>query len=105
MAQEQCDGRAFRWWRISPEVAVIVNGISVKISDGGRVVIPAQLRRALGLEVGDEVIIRVADGELRILTRKEAVKRAQSIVAGKVNKGRSLVDELAKERRAEAANE
>ena len=82
-----------------------MNGVTVKISDGGRVVIPAELRRALGLEVGDEVIIRAADGELRIMTRKEAVNRAQSIVDRKVNKGRSLVDELIKERRAEAANE
>ena len=82
-----------------------MNGVSTKIADGGRVVIPAEHRRALGLEVGDEVIIRLADGELRILTRAEAVRRAQSLVRRKVKKGRSLVDELTNERRAEAANE
>jgi AbrB family looped-hinge helix DNA binding protein len=92
-------------WHISLEVSVNMNGVTVKISGGGRVVIPAELRRALGLEVGDEVIIRAADGELRIMTRKEAVNRAQSIVGRKVNKERSLVDELIKERRAEGANE
>jgi AbrB family looped-hinge helix DNA binding protein len=82
-----------------------MNGVSTKIADGGRVVIPAEHRRALGLEVGDEVIIRLVDGELRILTRAEAIRRAQSLVRRKVKKGRSLVDELTKERRAEAADE
>jgi AbrB family looped-hinge helix DNA binding protein len=87
------------------EVTLIMNGVSVKISEGGRVVIPADHRRALGLEVGDEVIIRVVDGELRIMTRAQAVNRAQSIVVRSVRKGRSLVDELTTERRAEAASE
>jgi len=82
-----------------------MNGVSTKIADGGRVVIPAEHRRALGLEVGDEVIIRVVDSELRILTRAEAIRRAQSLVRRKVKKGRSLVDELTNERRTEAANE
>ena len=87
------------------KVQDIMNGVSTKIADGGRVVIPAEHRRALGLEVGDEVIIRVVDGELRILTRAEAIRRAQSLVRRKVKKGRSLVDELTNERRTEAANE
>ena len=82
-----------------------MNTVSAKIADGGRVVIPAEHRRALGLEVGDEVIIRVEDGELRILTRAEAIRRAKSLVRRKVKKGRSLVDELTGERRTEAANE
>jgi len=87
------------------EVPDIMNTVSAKIADGGRVVIPAEHRRALGLEVGDEVIIRVEDGELRILTRAEAIRRAKSLVRRKVKKGRSLVDELTGERRTEAANE
>jgi AbrB family looped-hinge helix DNA binding protein len=82
-----------------------MNGVSTKIADGGRLVIPAEHRRALGLEVGDEVIIRVEDGELRILTRAEAVKRAQEKVRRHVKGGRSLVDELSAERRAEAKRE
>lgn len=82
-----------------------MNGVSAKIADGGRLVIPAEYRRALGLEAGDEVIIRMEGGELRILTRAEAVRRAQSLVRQHVKKGRSLVDELSAERRAEAARE
>jgi len=82
-----------------------VSGISTKIAEGGRLVIPAEIRRALGLEIGDEVIVRVEDGELRILTRGEAVKRAQDLVRRHVKGNRSLVDELSAERRAEAGRE
>lgn len=82
-----------------------MSGIRARIAEGGRLVIPAELRRALGLEVGDEVIVRVEDNELRILTRSEAVKRAQSLVRRHVKGSRSLVDELSAERRAEAKRE
>lgn len=82
-----------------------MTGMSVIIAEGGRLVIPVEYRRALGLEPGDEVIIRLEGGELRILTRAEAVKRAQALVAQHVKKGRSLVAELSAERREEAARE
>ena len=82
-----------------------MSGISTKIAEGGRLVIPAQHRRELGLEIGDEVIVRVEDGELRILTRGEAVKRAQEKVRRQIKGSRSLVDELSAERRAEAGCE
>jgi AbrB family looped-hinge helix DNA binding protein len=82
-----------------------VSGISIKIAEGGRLVIPAEHRRALGLEVGDEVIVRVEDGELRILTRSEAIKRAQALVRRHIKGSRLLVEELSAERRAEAKRE
>lgn len=82
-----------------------MSGISTKIAEGGRLVIPAEHRRQLGLEIGDEVIVRVEGGELRILTRAEAVKRAQEKVRRHIKGSRSLVDELTAERRAEAGRE
>ena len=82
-----------------------MNRISTKIAEGGRLVIPAELRRELGLAIGDEVIVRVEDGEIRILTRGEAVKRAQGMVRRHIKVSRSLVDELTAERRAEAKRE
>lgn len=82
-----------------------MSGIRTKIAEGGRLVIPAEHRRQLGLEIGDEVIVRVEGGELRILTRAEAVKRAQEKVRRHIKGSRSLVDELSAERRAEAGRE
>lgn len=82
-----------------------MNGISTRIAEGGRVVIPVEIRRALGLETGDEIIIRVEDGGLLILTRAEAVRRAQAAVRRRVKRGRSLVEELKADRREEAEDE
>jgi AbrB family looped-hinge helix DNA binding protein len=76
-----------------------------KIAEGGRVVIPADYRRALGLKVGDEVILRMADGEVHILTRRQAIKKAQALVRKHVPERKSLVRELIRERRGEAASE
>jgi AbrB family looped-hinge helix DNA binding protein len=69
------------------------------------VVIPAEYRRELGLRVGDEVIVRLDDGEVRILSRSDAVRRAQALVRRHVRKGSSLVNELLKERRRESSRE
>lgn len=55
-----------------------MNGISTRIAHGGRAVIPAEHRRALGLGIDDEVIIRLVDGQLRILTHAEAIRRRRS---------------------------
>ena len=76
-----------------------------KITPGGRLVIPARHRKALGLKTGDEVLLRLVDGELRILSQAEAVRRAQAMVKKHVKRGRSLVDELLRERRLEARRE
>lgn len=82
-----------------------MSGVSTKIADGGRLVIPAEYRREMGINIGDEVIIRFENGELRISTRAEAVKRAQEKIRRHIKPGRSLVDELSAERRAEASVE
>lgn len=78
---------------------------ATKVDRHGRVVIPAEYRRALGLREGDPVMVQLDDGELRVLTRAQAIRRAQEIVAKYVSPERSLVDELIAERRAEAARE
>jgi AbrB family looped-hinge helix DNA binding protein len=76
--------------------------IRTKVAEGGRVVIPAEYRRAMGLSVGDEVVLRLEGDELRLTTMDQAIARAQSIVRKYVPEGRSLVDELLAERRREA---
>jgi AbrB family looped-hinge helix DNA binding protein len=76
-----------------------------KLSAGGRIVIPARFRKALGVETGDELIVVLEEEELRIFTRRQAIKRAQGMLRRYIPEGRSLVDELIQERRAEAARE
>ncbi|HSA80492.1 MAG TPA: AbrB/MazE/SpoVT family DNA-binding domain-containing protein [Geminicoccaceae bacterium] len=77
----------------------------VKIAPGGRVVLPAEFRRALGVGVGDSVVIELRDGELRLRSLDAATRRAQEIVSKDVPEGVSLADELIREWREEAARD
>lgn len=78
-----------------------MQAIKTKISEGGSVVIPSEYRKQLGLEIGSEVMIQIVDGEMRIFTLAQAIKRAQDIIRRYVPEGRSLSNELIAERRQE----
>jgi AbrB family looped-hinge helix DNA binding protein len=77
----------------------------VRVNENGRVVIPAPFRKALGINIGDEVVLRMEDNELRITTLKRRLERAQRLVRKHVKPGTSLADELIAERRESARNE
>lgn len=76
-----------------------------KLGPGGRVVIPAAFRKAMGLAEGDEVLMRCEDGEVTLYTRAEAIRRAQALVCRYASDGESLVDDLLEERRREVERE
>ena len=76
-----------------------------QIGEGGRIVIPAAFRAALGMHVGDQVLLRVEDGELRVFTPLQGLRKAQALLRPYLPADRSLADELIAERRAEAARE
>lgn len=75
------------------------------MGENGRLVIPARIRRALHIDVGDTVVLRVENNELRVSSVREAVRRAQELVAKHVPEGVSLMDELIAERRRELRRE
>ena len=77
----------------------------VKMTENGRVVIPASFRKALGIEAGDEVILRLEDDELRITTMERRIRAAQRRAQKYLKPGVSLVDELIAERREAAKRE
>jgi len=74
------------------------------IREGGRLVIPAQYRKALGLKPGTEVLLTLEDGEIRVTSTRQAAARSQALVRRYIPKGRNLSEELIKERREEAAD-
>jgi AbrB family looped-hinge helix DNA binding protein len=75
--------------------------IRAKLAEGGRIVIPAEYRQAMGLQVGDDVILQLDGEELRIFSIRQAIKRAQQLVSRYLPQDRSLADELIAERRKE----
>jgi AbrB family looped-hinge helix DNA binding protein len=72
----------------------------VKLGDGGRIVIPAAMREAMGVKPGDELICHVEDGELRVRSYADNLKRIQQYVSQFKKPGESVVDEFLAERRA-----
>jgi AbrB family looped-hinge helix DNA binding protein len=79
--------------------------IRQRVNGNGRVVIPAAFRKALGIAVGDEVVLRIQDDELRITTQQRRIQRARRRARQYVKPGTSLVNELLAERREAAKNE
>jgi AbrB family looped-hinge helix DNA binding protein len=75
----------------------------MKMSEGGRVVIPAEIRRELSLNDGDTVLWEFKDGVAQLTTRLSQLRQAQAMVRRCVPEGVSLVDELIADRRAENA--
>ena len=79
--------------------------IKTIIGRGGRLNLPAEHRKTLGLSEGDEVLVGIEDGAIRIQTREAAIDRVQQMVRGKLGEGRNLSEELIAERRDEARRE
>lgn len=79
--------------------------LRTKLGEKGRLVIPVEIREALGMKPGDTISLRVEDHELRITTRRERIRRAQERIRIFVPKGVSLADELSAERREAAKHE
>ena len=77
----------------------------VRIDPAGRVVVPAGFRKALGIRSGQELMLSLDDGVLRLQTIDVALDRVRLIARSK-RKGRgSVVEQFIAERRAEAARE
>ena len=94
-------------WNVlaQPSAGKVPEPVTVKVGPGGRVVIPAAYRKAMGVKAEDEVVMRFDDGELRIVSREGAWRRAQERVAKYAKHGESWVDELIAERKREAEQE
>jgi AbrB family looped-hinge helix DNA binding protein len=76
-----------------------------RINENGRVVIPASFRRALGIQSGDTIVLRIENNELRITSLRQRLAKAQHLVRKHVAATMSLVDELIAERREAARRE
>lgn len=71
----------------------------VRIIEGGKLVIPARMRRELGIATGDTVLVEVEGGALRVRSLPQAVAKAQAIVRRHVPEGVSLAADLIADRR------
>ena len=77
----------------------------IRVGRQGRLVIPANLRLAMGLEAGETLVARVEEDRLVLERPRAALARLQRAFREAVPDGVSLADELVAERRAEAGRE
>lgn len=75
-----------------------------RVVEGGRIIVPAAFRKALGLEKGDTVLMEMRGDALVVRPAKMALRRIQERLRPYKGEG-SVVDELIVERRAEAAHD
>lgn len=77
----------------------------VCVGPQGRIVIPVQARRELGIKDGDTLILRADDGRLFMEKPEQVLERLQNRLSESLPRDISLVDELLAERREEARRE
>lgn len=71
------------------------------ITEGGRMVIPSHIRKALNIHIGEEVLLKIESGELHIVTLRNSVKNAQALISKYNKKNISLKDTLFSMRKEE----
>ncbi len=86
-------------------MARTTDAVPLRIGPQGRVVIPAALRRELNVEPGATLMAHVESNRLVLETREQILERLRAELRAAVPEGRSMVDELIAERRAEARRE
>ena len=79
--------------------------VTSRINDNGRIVIPAEIRKSMGLNPGDVVVMSLEDGVLRIESQLARSRRIQAEFAPFANPASLASDELIAERREEARRE
>jgi len=96
----------FHYWkqereRVLRESAPQPVPVTLQVKEGGRIVLPANLRALLEVKEGDALTGKLVDGELRLMSRSAAIRKAQEIVRRHVPEGTSLVDQLLADRHTE----
>ena len=83
-----------------------MSAVKGRVSESGRISLPAEFRKAVGLERGGDVVVELEGREIRIRTIDEVVDRAQALTRELLGKkpGAS-VDAFLAERRREARKE
>ncbi|NOQ35941.1 MAG: AbrB/MazE/SpoVT family DNA-binding domain-containing protein [Methylococcaceae bacterium] len=77
----------------------------VTIGKSGRLVIPAQYRKALGLTEGEGVMMSLKNGHIEISPLQESIKKAQKKVKKYLQPNDNLVEMLFDDRKEEFTNE
>jgi AbrB family looped-hinge helix DNA binding protein len=79
--------------------------VTARLSENGRIVIPAEIRQKLELSPGDTVLLSVEGYVLKIEPQRARIRRIQQSMRQFLPPDRVLSDELIADRREEARRE
>ena len=79
---------------------------TLRLEKSGRILIPAAVRRQLGLCAGSQVLVKVEEsGALQVTSRSQALAKVRAEIRKYIPTGRDLAEELIRDRRAEVERE
>ena len=79
---------------------------TTRLERSGRILIPAAVRRQLGLSEGSQVLVKVEDsGALQVISRSQALAKVRREIREYIPAGQDLAAELIRDRRAEVERE
>ncbi len=79
--------------------------IRAKVNQGGRIIIPMEIRNYLGLHAGQDIVFVQEVNGFRVTTLEQAIQDVQDYFVNLAPPGVSMSDELIQLRREEAAKE
>lgn len=100
----------FQQWHIGNviigfrSVAVSTQSIDVRVASNGRMILPASVRKAMGLHGDAKVILTVENDEVRLSPIGHGVSRAQALYREHAKQGRTI-DDFLSDRKADVATE
>lgn len=74
----------------------------ITVGEGGRIVIPSFFRKELDVHVGDELIINIENGELRLFKQRQAIRRIQDALKRRFPDDVNMTDLFLKERKLDS---
>jgi AbrB family looped-hinge helix DNA binding protein len=79
---------------------------TTRLEKSGRILIPASVRRQLGLSAGSQVLVKVEEsGTLQVTSRAQALAKVREEIRKYIPAGQDLAGELIRDRRAETERE
>ncbi len=76
--------------------------IDIKVASNGRMILPASVRKAMGLHGDAKIILTIEDDQVRLSPIGHGVSRAQALYREHARQARST-DDFLTDRKAEAA--
>jgi len=78
---------------------------TVTLGESGRIVLPAAIRKELGLKAGDRLTVSSDRGSIRILSRRMALANIRAGIIKQRGSLDGILDEFLVEKREEAARD